>query len=200
MESAYETEFVGAAAALVDIQQDVMRLFEVEMGMSAYDYWIRLRTGRGSVSRQSPRTQAWQCHFHGLELEARHDDGRHIRIELGPNGRTDVFTGWSVGVFVVDAKAPWPSFAKLRALIEREPGFPRFEHTSRLERDLLSQGMFEHADPQLFELRERYTRRWPSGGSTIDIPPALCPPVGDDIFLCDRLVLSAAGRRAAKAV
>jgi hypothetical protein len=200
METVYETEFLAAAAALVDVQQELMHEFEVELGMSAYDYWIRLRAGRGSVSKQSPRKRSWQYHFHGLEFDAQHDDGRHIRAELGPNGRTEVFTGWSIGVFVVDAKAPWPVFAELRALIQHEPGFPKFEHTSRLAETLLRQGMFEHADPELFALRERYTRRRPDGASIIDIPPALCPLVGDDIFLCERLVLSAAGRRAAKAV
>jgi hypothetical protein len=195
-----EIEFLRAAAALVDVQRELTHLFEREFAMTPYDYWIRLKPGRADASSQSPQVGSWQFHFHGLEFEANHEDGRHIRAELGPGGRVDVFTGWSVAIFVFSAKPPWPTYPHVRQLLQCELGHPDFHQTTRIETALLHHGFFEHADPELLALRTRCTRPGPAGQHIIDIPADLYPPVAADVLLCDRLVLSDSGRRSAMEV
>ena len=195
-----ERAFLQAAANLVKFQEPVLAHFELTVGMSAYDYWIRQRVGRASALLQSPGCEPWQFHFHGLEVEAIHSDGRHLRIELGPGGMTNVFTGWSVVIHIVHSKPPWPAYSELKAFLKPTDRFPDHRRTSDLEGALLDQGMFGHADPEVLALRVRHTVRHGDGTMRIDIPPEFAPVTPEDAVLCERLVLTERGWHEAEAV
>lgn len=195
-----ERAFLQAAANLVKFQEPVLAHFEHTIGISAYDYWIRQRVGRGSAGLQSPGCEPWQFHFHGLEVEAIHTDGRHLRIELGPGGMTNVFTGWSVAIHIVHSKPPWPAYADLKAFLEPNDRLPDHRRTSDLEEALLDKGMFARADPELFALRVRHTVPRGDGTMLINIPPEFAPVIPEDAVLCERLVLTERGRHEAEAV
>jgi Domain of unknown function (DUF6896) len=196
----WERAFLRAALDLVTFQEPILAHFELGTGISAYDYWIRQRVGRRSADQQSPYREPWQYHFHGLEVEAIHTDGRHLRIELGPRGMTNVFTGWSVGVHVVESRPPWPAYSELKAFLRTSDRLPNHRRAHDLEAALLAQGVFARADSVLFALRERYTFRSRDGTTRIEIPPELEPATHEDIVLCERLVLTDRGRREAEAV
>lgn len=187
--------FLQAAANLVRFQESVLAHFEVVTGMSAYDYWIRKRVGRAR-GQQSPECAPWRFWFHGLEVEAAHSDGRHLRIELGPDGMTNVFTGWSVAIHVVDSRPPWPAYAELKAFLKAKDSVDQ-GRASELEQALLELGMFGRADPTLFALRQRYSLPDREGTMRLEIPPEFRPTTVEDTVLCERLVLTEKGRREA---
>ena len=195
-----EMAFLRAASNLVEYQEPILAHFEFAAGMSAFDYWIRKRVGRTSAAGQSPSHDPWRYFFHGLEVEAMHRDGRHLRIELGPRGMTNVFTGASVAVHVLDSKPPWPLYTDLSGFLRNSRGFPDGELARKLEQGLLKRGLFARADPELHALRESCSLKSPDGTTRIEIPPELRPDTPEDVFLCERLVLTEDGRREARAV
>jgi hypothetical protein len=85
-----ELRFLRAASELVKLQEPILAEFEETVGVSAYDYWIRRGVGRASAVAQTLTCGPWHYFFHGLELDVKHVDGRHLRIELGPAGITNL--------------------------------------------------------------------------------------------------------------
>ena len=187
-----EHDFLQAAKALVEIQQRLFDRAKITLGMSAYDFWIR-RVGEPEVRKRLDNDitdSEWRYQFHGLELDAVHlHDDRFARLELGPRGMTNVFSGWSIGVFVVSTRPPWPTFTRLRNHLYHSPRHPHFQRLSQLKDALIEQGLFVFADPELFDLRNKYTENT-ENGRIIDIPEGLQPEVSSDVWLCDRYVLA----------
>ena len=113
---------------------------------------------------------------------------------------TNVFTGWSVAIHIVDSKPPWPEYSELKVFLKPTDRSPDHRRTSDLEESLLDQGMFGSADPELLALRVRYTVPHKDGTMRIDIPPEFAPVTPEDAVLCERLVLTERGRHEAEAV
>jgi hypothetical protein len=107
---------------------------------------------------------------------------------------TNVFTGWSVAVYVVGSRLPWPSYPDLELFLRRNDESPEHSAVGELERSLLAQGMFARALPDLYALRQKHTVTAPDGKSRIELPPELTPATSQDVWLCERLVMSDLGR------
>ena len=181
-------EFVEAARALVEIQESLFDRFETFVGISAYDFWVKQQMP--NRLNDDLRDDFWQFNFHGLELDVdSRTDKRFARLELGPGGMTNVFSGWAIGVFVVCASKPWPIFPKLRSRFKRSGRVPFFQPCAELERLARQAGHFSYANQELLDLKQRFTRRCDDGSSVIDIPDTMSTGHPLDVFLCDRLVL-----------
>ncbi|MEK6239499.1 MAG: hypothetical protein N2C14_32675 [Planctomycetales bacterium] len=195
-----ETDFLVAAAALVAVQESLFAKLETLLGKSACDHWIR-RSGDGGKRRDEEFSDdAWSYAFHGFEVDATHrEDDRRVRMELGPRGMTNVFSEWSVGVFVVSSQPPWPVFPRLRNWLADRPRWPNFARATELRDSLMDKGLFAFCAADLVQLKNQYTRKSPSGGGEImDVPPDLQPETPEDLFLCNRLILSPDGVRLAE--
>lgn len=191
-------QFLHAAKELVDRQQTLLQKMETKLAVSPYDYWIR----RGDQQREQDGTfdnEDWEWFFHGMECDITNlKDGRFVRVEFGPRGRTDTFTGFGIMKFVMNAMPPWKQFKILKRHLTHAIFFRRrsegdHDRMCTLEDKLIDKGVFEPADKQLCELVKRYTVIDPEGLSIVDIPKNLMPENETDIMLCDRLVISRKG-------
>lgn len=189
-----EQQFLEAAAELVLRQGELLPRVERALGVDPYAYWIAC--SHGPPKESDPETDGeWRWTFHGLDVDIAHErDGRFVRVDLGPRGRRDVFSDYGVGLFVCHTRAPWREFPELRAALAGRDGEPKFEVYAALGTALLSRGDFDHADPELAALAQRYTTTDPGGYSVLAPPEDLqADPL--DLALCTRLVLSSSGRR-----
>lgn len=81
----------------------------------------------------------WRYFFHGNECDLRHSDDRFLRIDFGPGGRFDTFSGWGVLQFVMTSRAPWQEFPELRAhLAVGPPPFGKLSGSHERMTDLIS--------------------------------------------------------------
>lgn len=149
-------------------------------------------------------TTDWTYYFHGLECNLKHaQDGRFLRVDFGPNGRFDTFSGWGVLQFVMTTKLPWKVFPDLQAYLAEEP--PPYNELSGSHKrmSLLAQRMFdlrlvETTDPGLSALVESHRHVEPDGQTVVILPA----PFNDwtrhefwDSAVCERWVLSDLGKR-----
>jgi hypothetical protein len=61
----------------------------------------------------------WEYFFHGLNTVDFYStsDCREIRLDFGPEGRTDCFTGYGWGIFIMRAVPPWEDYMKAKDYI-----------------------------------------------------------------------------------
>jgi len=97
---------------------------------------------------------SWRFFFHGLECDLKNPDGRFLRVDFGPGGRFDAFTGWGVLQFVMTSKAPWREYPELRRHLAE--GLPPFDELSgshermvSLFSDLADLGLVEVASAKI---------------------------------------------------
>jgi hypothetical protein len=141
----------------------------------------------------------WVYFFHGLECDLKNAaDGRFLRIDFGPRGRTDTFTAWGVLQFIMTAVQPWPEFPELRVYFAKGP--PPFDQFSgSLEKivqvwdHLAARGAFEKADPSLVELEAKHTVPGPDGLLHVRFPPGLSEETAVDCSVASRPRLSQRG-------
>lgn len=216
-------DFVAAAEELTLRQQELIPRVEARIGFAPYDYWVdrgrlsprarwRLRLTALLGRHVSPRfgdwresgvtdDGAWAWMFHGLECDiANRHDGRHVRVDFGPGGRLDTFTGYGVLQFVVATRRPWRTFPSLRAQFAAREGADELrpnahDRMCELEASARSKGWLEPSAPELANAVERFTRPHPDGfGMSVDLPSELRPRSSIDVALCSRLVVTALGR------
>ena len=66
----------------------------------------------------------WKCFFHGFECDLDHmKDGSHLRIEFGPKGRIDIFSGFAVMEYIMASKPPWPEYKELKEFLVKPPEY-----------------------------------------------------------------------------
>ena len=110
---------IADLAALLDVRTD-----------EVFYLWAERRCKQSG----SFRGGEWTYFFHGYECDLRHaNDGRFLRIDFGPHGRTDTFTSWGAAQFVMTSKSPWPDFYDLKAYLANRPP-PYDEYSASLER------------------------------------------------------------------
>jgi hypothetical protein len=146
----------------------------------------------------------WGIYFHGIRhCDLRHhDDGRFIQINFGPYGRYDVFSGWSTLLFVMASKAPWSAFPTLKHYLATTP--PPYTYLSGdhekmtvLTETLLTLGVFEVADRELYDVKQRSMRIDEHGCHILSVPPPYNDPLTErfwDFEVCDAWVLSERGQ------
>jgi hypothetical protein len=144
----------------------------------------------------------WKHFFHGGECDLTNlVDGRCLRVDFGPHGRLDTFTGFGVLQFVMTSKAPWREFPELRDyLAEKPPPFDRLSGSharmTALFDELKTAGFVEVADPELCALIERHTVINAPGQTEIRLPTDLPNTVFFDMLASKRYVLSQSGLQA----
>lgn len=202
-----ERAFLQAAQDLSFHQEELYLPFAEAFGLDPYTFWIH-REGwptRGPFKRcryhwwrgrkQEGHFDGWRWGFHGLACDLTNEaDGRLVRTDFGPSSRRLAMTGWGVLQYVMTAKSPWRPFPALQLhLAEHAPPYDSLSGNHRRMSEICSRLMnlklLVYADPELVELRDRYTQVDPSTGKrTIGKPPGLTYSI--DVALCSRLVLS----------
>jgi hypothetical protein len=187
-----------ACAELVRRQGELAGLLAETLGVPraelAHSWWRRQCRQHGELKQGE-----WSYFFHGLECDLTHrTDGRVVRLDFGPGGRLDTFTGWGVLQFIMTTKAPWPEFRELKDQFAAGP--PPFDRSSgslakfgpwfdRLE----AQGLIATVAPELCQLVAAHTHDNAEGLPVLALPPGLPAHVYEDVSVCNRKVISAQG-------
>lgn len=141
----------------------------------------------------------WGYFFHGLECDLKNDsDERFLRIDFGPRGRVDTFTGWGVLQFLMTSVSPWREFPQLKTYFAKsDPPFDlysgSFEKLVQVWDRLEVEGAFEKADPNLVEFEAKHTSRDPDGLRYVQFPPEVSEDTSIDCMVASRKRLSPHG-------
>jgi hypothetical protein len=197
---ALELGVLEACREVVVRQQELLPLLaqtlKVPEGRVFYTWAFRKCPQRGRLEGTD-----WVYFFHGLECDLKNlTDGRFLRIDFGPHGRTDTFTAWGVLQFIMTSVPPWPEFPDLREYFAKGP--PPFDQFSgslakmspvwdRLE----AEGAFEKADPGLVELQAQHTVPGPDGLLHVRFPPGFSEETAVNCSVASRRCLSRDGRQ-----
>src|SRR5262249_55236440 len=103
-------------------------------------------------------------------------DGRFLRVDFGPRGRTDTFTPWGITQFIMASKPPWSEFEELKRYLAQNP--PPYDQCSgSLEKmepiwnELERKGLIEKADQGLIDFAAKHTVTGTDGIPRIEFPP-----------------------------
>jgi hypothetical protein len=143
----------------------------------------------------------WRYFFHGFECDLMNTaDGRFLRLDFGPHGRTDTISAWGVLQFIMTATAPWTGFLALQRLFaDKEPPYNQFsgnfhkfcEYWDRLE----GQDCFDVADSTLVEFLAHCTTVDSQGIQAVHFPPGTAEKTQIDCSVAHRKILSANARQ-----
>ncbi|MBN2531822.1 MAG: hypothetical protein JXB88_02960 [Spirochaetales bacterium] len=200
--SGYEISFLKACGQVVAYQLDLVPALATSLGTVSEDvFYSWVMQPRCEQSGTISGT-GWEYFFHGYECDLYHSDGRFIRVDFGPGGRYDTFTGWGVLQFIMTSKPPFTEFPELQKyLAEKQPPYDEFsgsfDRMTAIVDRLTGCGYIESSDPRLCALKQQYTTKDDEGFIYINIP-------GDyrnsskkeyhDVSVCERLVLTASGK------
>ena len=141
----------------------------------------------------------WKYFFHGFECDLDHmKDGRHLRIEFGPKGRIDTFSGFAVMEYIMASKPPWPEYKELKEFLV-SPEYPSgsFDKMCILASELSSHKFVETADPELAKLVKKYTKirfRRMRPTQVLKLPRNTTNHEWNDAMVCGRGIISAKGK------
>jgi hypothetical protein len=92
------------------------------LGVAPEEVFYRWIRSPGCEQSGSIAGSDWRYFFHGLECDLKNVcDGRFLRLDFGPNGRYDTFTGWGILQFIMTTKHPWHEFPELKAFLAAGP-------------------------------------------------------------------------------
>ena len=154
MISEFDFSFLRACQEVVLYQQELIPLLAKHFGTQTnevFSYWFEK-----SHERQSGvfGDGEWKYFFHGLECDIENlQDGRFLRVDFGPKGRLDTFTGYGIFQFVMVTKSPWQDFPELKAYLAKEP--PPYNRFSG-SHDKMSEIMNNLRKMQLVEVADKY--------------------------------------------
>lgn len=143
----------------------------------------------------------WRYFFHGYECDIENLlDGRFLRIDFGPGGSTETFTGYGVLQFVMTTKSPWADFDRLkRFLAVANAPYNRFsgDHSkiSDICDKLFNEGLIEVADKSLIEFEKLHTTVQANGTWLVKFPPGTSEERMFDCSVARRFKLSENGKR-----
>jgi hypothetical protein len=196
-----EFYFLCACQELVFRQQELLYELGKTLHIPPEDIgynWAIYRSNQVGMIANSE----WRYFFHGLECDLKHrSDARFLRIDFGPQGRLDTFTGWGVLQFIMTSKAPWQEFPELRAYLADKP--PPFNELSGSHEKMINfldrlgdSQLIEVADPELCMLVEKYTTINANGQQVVSLPEDLPERIfWFDSMVCNRLVISELGKQ-----
>jgi hypothetical protein len=199
-----EYAFLCASQEAVLRQQELVPMLAQSLGVEpneVFYHWVK--PPRCEQSGKIVDTD-WKYYFHGYECNLKHSqDGRFLRIDFGPHGRFDTFSGWGVLQFVMTTTSPWKGFPDLQAfLAEKSPPYNELsgshQRMTQLARRMAELHLVEAADSELCELVEKHTYIEPNGWHVVKLPA----PFNDwtrsefwDSAVCERWVFSDLGKR-----
>ena len=141
----------------------------------------------------------WKYGFHGFECDLNHTkDHRHLRVEFGPKGRIDTFSGFAVMEYIMASKPPWPEYKELKEFLV-SPEYPSgsFDKMCILASELSSHKFVETADPELAKLVKKYTKirfRRMRPTQVLKLPRNTTNHEWNDAMVCGRGIISAKGK------
>lgn len=199
-----EFSFLCACQEAVLRQQELVPLLSDQLGVQPKEVFYRwVMPPRCKQSGELDGT-GWHYLFHGMECDLKNmQDGRFLRVEFGPHGRLDTFSGFSVLQFVMTTTAPWRMFPALREFLTEVP--PPYNELSgshenmvALDKRIHELQLVEAADPELCAFVNAHTQIGSDGSKILQLPPGFnnqANPAFYDALVCGRRVLSAAGKR-----
>ena len=102
-----QNAFIHACHELVRRQQELLPVLAETLSVAPQELYYRW-VERSFPGIEHPPDELWpyvgqiggtpwHWFFHGLECDLRHaGDGRYVRIEFGPRGRTEIVSGYGV--------------------------------------------------------------------------------------------------------
>ncbi len=147
----------------------------------------------------------WSYFFHGYECDLKNSsDGRFLRIDFGPGGRSDTFTAWGVLQFIMTSAEPWSQFDELKLFFAKNsPPFDQFSGNSHKIYDiwdiLEDEGCFETADERLVQLEAQYTTVNSIGIRYVKFPTTVSEKTQIDCSVAHRKIISQHGHDLVKA-
>lgn len=200
MVSLFARSFLAACQEAVVRQQEVVPLLAKALGVDPREIfyrWMECELPQVGVFAAGE----WRYFFHGNECNLYHlKDGRCLRVDFGPQGRLDTFTGWGVLQFIMTTKDPWREFPQLQAYLAKTAA--PFTHLSGshakmvlLFEELENAELVEVADAELCALLKSHRIVNSSGATEVHLPPGLSKRTFFDLWVCERYVISQAGRQ-----
>jgi len=198
-----ELSFLCACGEAVKRQQELVPLLADHLGVLPTEVLYHAVIPPGCEQLGFIAQTEWKYFFHGLECDLKNSqDGRFLRLDFGPNGRFDTFSGWGILQFIMTTKAPWRTFPSLQCfLAEKVPPYNEFsgshEKMIQITKRLEELNCFEVADPKLCLVVEQSRILQPDGRELLSLPPELknnprCLP---DALVCGRWILSDYGKQ-----
>ncbi len=144
----------------------------------------------------------WKYFFHGFECDFRHIlDGRLIRIEFGPGGRIDTFTDWGIYKFITTVRKQWLTTpAVLTYFSTISASLPSallddYQKISFIITQLKSKQWVVAVAPELAKINGNPIRAVGSNDLLIQLPKFLTDYKYLDTRVCQRLIISATGKK-----
>jgi hypothetical protein len=196
-----EYDFLRACHEVVLCQQELLPHLASAEGIRQEDLYYTWMTRRLEQLGYFLDGEWGYC-FHGLECDLAHrSDGRFLRVDFGPQGRTDTFSGWGVLQFVMTSKAPWREFPELQAHLAAKPPpynswSGSYDRMATLWKRMEELGLVELADPELYSFVERHTTVEPGGRRVLSYPEDLPERTSLDTLVSYLCVISAQGKQA----
>src|SRR5262249_44461622 len=147
---------------VISHQQELLSMMASHLNLSASQ--ILYEWGNGKFKQWGSLNKGeWSYLFHGMECDFKNTvDGRFLRVDFGPRGRTDTFTPWGITQFIMASKPPWSEFEELKRYLAQNP--PPYDQCSgSLEKmepiwnELERKGLIEKADQGLIDFAAKHT-------------------------------------------
>jgi hypothetical protein len=151
MANDFKYAFLSACQETVYRQQELVPALAESLGVPPTEVFYQWVMQPRCEQRGTIIGTEWRYFFHGRECDLKHSDGKFLRVDFGPGGRFDTFSGWGILQFVMTSKAPWQEFPELRVhLAKRQPPFDELsgshEKMTALVSELKDSGLVEVID------------------------------------------------------
>jgi hypothetical protein len=187
-----------ACAEAISHQQELLSLMASRLNLSASQ--ILYEWGNGKFKQWGTlRNGEWSYLFHGMDCDLMNTlDGRFLRVNFGPKGRTDTFTSWGITQFIMASKPPWSEFKELKKYLAKVPP-PHNQYSGSLERmelvwsELEQNGLVEKADQSLLDFAAKHTVTGAGGLPRTEFPPGTSITTVVDCAVASRYILGRQG-------
>jgi hypothetical protein len=198
-----EYDFLSACQEAVIRQQELVPLLARQLDLQPEDVifnWLKHKPGNNQLGMITGTD--WRYFFHGLECDLKNiRDGRFLRLDFGPNGRYDTFSGYGILQFVMTTRFPWREFEALKLHLSDAPG-PFTEYSGSHQRmnhildHLLDFKLVKVADQDLCAIEKEHRQKY--SGKLEFVPlepddPYTTQVMSGNTHYCFNLVLSESG-------
>ncbi len=198
-----EFSFLCACEEAVSRQQELMPLLAYHLGVKPeevfYHWAIPPRCKQVGILGDT----GWKYFFHGAECDLKNTrDGRFLRLDFGPYGRFDTFSGFGILQFVMTSIAPWREFSELRTFLAETP--PPYNELSGSHAKMVTFAdrikeleLVEVADHELYDLVKEHTHIQTNGNQITSLPDEFNNPTKHNFWdaqASKRWVLSEFGK------
>ena len=186
---------LNACAEAITRQQELLSLTASHLNLPASQILYEWGNGKfkqwGNLNRGE-----WSYLFHGMGCDFKNTiDGRFLRVDFGPHGRTDTFTSWGITQFIMSSTAPWSEYQELKTHLARiSPPYDQFSGShDKMEliwTKLEQRGLIEKADQDLIDFATKFTYIGKDGLARTVFPPGTSNATVVDCAVASRFKLS----------